>query len=70
MGIAKVLERVQSEHDNVTVVSIGVPLALKERHVHVPQVPFPQLLQRVRDFDIGLAPLVDTPFNRPAPTSS
>ncbi|MDW5593510.1 hypothetical protein VSS74_04125 [Conexibacter stalactiti] len=64
LKIAKVLQAIQRAHDHVSVVMLGCDLKLRERYVHVPWVPFDDLLGRVRDFDIGLAPLVDSPFSR------
>ncbi len=64
LRIAETLRRIQAEHDHVSVVAFGVDLKLRERYSHLPRVPFDQLLDRTRDFDIGLAPLVDSPFNR------
>ena len=37
---------------------------MKERYAHAPVVPFDQLPRVMADFDIGIAPLLDTPFNR------
>lgn len=64
LRIPQVLADLQREHDHLHVAAIGVDLRLKERYVHIPKVPFDQLLPRVREFDIGLAPLADSPFSR------
>lgn len=64
LRIPKVLRDLQRRHADLHVAAIGVDLGLKERYVHIPKVPFDQLLARIREFDIGLAPLADTPFSR------
>lgn len=64
LRIARVLKAIQDAHDHVSVVMLGLDLKLRERYVHAAWVPFDDLLGRVRDFDIGLAPLVDSPFSR------
>lgn len=48
----------------VSVHCIGVDLALPERYRHEAQVDFLALPDRIRGFDIGIAPLADTPYNR------
>jgi glycosyltransferase involved in cell wall biosynthesis len=64
LGIAEALGRVLGKHEDVTVECIGVNLRLPERYRHQRFVPFGQLSQRIAGFDIGIAPLADTPFNR------
>lgn len=64
LKIPKVLRDLQRRHPDLHVAAIGVDLGLKERYVHIPKVPFDQLLARIREFDIGLAPLADSPFSR------
>ena len=64
LRIPQVLRELQRRHDHLHVVAIGVDLGLRERYVHTPKVPFDQLLPRIREFDIGLAPLADSPFSR------
>lgn len=64
LKLSQVLRELQREHEHLHVVAIGVDLGLKERYVHTPKVPFDQLLPRIREFDIGLAPLADSPFSR------
>lgn len=64
LRVARVLRAIQEEHEHVTVVALGVDLKLSQRYLHRPKVQFAQLIETVRDFDIGLAPLVDSPFSR------
>ncbi len=65
LGIDKALTRLLRERDGVRVVSIGEDHDLPEaRHVRHAQVPITELLKVEREFDIGLAPLVDSAFNR------
>jgi len=65
LRIAKVLRALLHAHPEVTVIALGVDLKLRDpRYVHRPKVPFHQLLPIVREFDVALAPLLDTPFNR------
>ncbi|WCB95749.1 glycosyltransferase [Baekduia alba] len=54
----------QVEHPDLNVITIGVRLALRERYRHAPHVVFDKLPAVMAGFDIGLAPLLDTPFNR------
>jgi len=65
LSIEKLLGRLLAAHEGVRVVSIGCPLDLPEgRHVNHRDVPIAQLVAAERTFDVGLAPLVDSPFNR------
>lgn len=64
LGIARALRRVQQTHQDVSVVALGVDLGLRERYVHRPRVPFQQINSYLSAFDIALAPLLDSPFNR------
>ena len=64
LKIPQALRDLQRKHEHLHVAAIGVDLGLKERYVHTPKVPFDQLLPRIREFDIGLAPLADSPFSR------
>jgi hypothetical protein len=64
LEIADVLARLLDRHAQLRVVSVGVRLPLRsERYEHRPKVPFGELLRAIADFDIGIAPLADTPFN-------
>ena len=51
-------------HPDVRVVTINVDLGIDhERYRREDPVPFERLTQRLADFDVGLAPLADIPFN-------
>jgi glycosyltransferase involved in cell wall biosynthesis len=65
MRMGEILHEVLRRHDGVRVVSIGADLKIRDhRYRHVRIVPVEQLVAAEREFDIGLAPLLDTPFNR------
>jgi glycosyltransferase involved in cell wall biosynthesis len=64
MGIDDVLRRLMNEHPNVRVETAGVNLGLSDRYRHYPVIPFQFLSDFNAGLDIGIAPLVDTPFNR------
>jgi glycosyltransferase involved in cell wall biosynthesis len=61
--IAEALQRVLAKHDDVRVECIGVDLGLQERYRHDETVPFEKLQARIRNFDVGIAPLADIPMN-------
>lgn len=64
LGIVGVLEELLDRHPQLRVVTIGLRLPLRSpRYEYRPKVPFGQLLTAMADFDIGIAPLADTPFN-------
>jgi glycosyltransferase involved in cell wall biosynthesis len=59
------LQRLLDRHPHVHVASIGCGLGLKsDRYHHERYVPFEELRGYVASFDIGLAPIVDSAFNR------
>lgn len=65
LGIPRILAKLMDRHPQVRVVSIGVDLKLRSpRHVNHRIVPIDRLLDHLREFDIGIAPLIDNPFNR------
>jgi glycosyltransferase involved in cell wall biosynthesis len=65
LPIVDVLQRLLDRHSELRVVSIGLRLPLRsERYEFRPKVPFGRLLERMADFDIGIAPLADTAFNQ------
>lgn len=64
LDVAGALEQVQRAHSDVRVTCVGVDLKLKSGYDHRPGVPFVQLPGVMANFDIGLAPLTDIPFNR------
>jgi hypothetical protein len=64
LGIVEVLQRLLDTHSDLRVVTVGLRLPLHSaRYEFRPKVPFGQLLPAMADFDIGIAPLADTPFN-------
>jgi hypothetical protein len=64
VGLTDALRRLQAKHAGVAVTTIGVELPLQERYSHHPIVAFGRLPAAMAAFDIGIAPLLDTPFNR------
>jgi hypothetical protein len=65
LGIAETLARLLDAHDELRVVTVGLKLDLPQsRYEHIPQARHNQLLKIVSRWDIGIAPLTDTPFNR------
>jgi hypothetical protein len=65
LRIERTLRRLLRAHEGVRVVAIGCRLDLPDgRCLHRPYVPIEQLVTVEREFDVGLAPLADTPFNR------
>jgi hypothetical protein len=64
VGLTEVLRRLQAAYPTLAVTTVGIELGLKERYAHAPVVGFDQLPRVMADFDIGIAPLLDTPFNR------
>lgn len=65
LKLAKLIERLLEEHPRVEFVSIGIDLGIRSpRYRCHGFVPFRELTAIVAGFDIGIAPLLDTPFNR------
>ncbi|MDW5593512.1 hypothetical protein VSS74_04135 [Conexibacter stalactiti] len=65
LRIAEALRRVLDAVDDVTVLAIGVDLEIRhDRYTHRDAIPFTDLLSTLEAIDVGLAPLIDTPFNR------
>jgi hypothetical protein len=66
MRFGAMLEQLLERHDGVRVVAIGVDLRLRSEHryTYSDGVEFEQLIPIESQFDIGLAPLRDTAFNR------
>jgi len=59
------LQRLLKAHEGVRVATIGWSHDLpRGRHSHTGYVPIEALIAAERQFDIGLAPLADTPFSR------
>lgn len=64
LGMAAVMRQLVEEEPDVRVECIGVDLALPKRYRNDRSVPFEQLPSRMASWDIGIAPLADTAFNR------
>ncbi len=67
LPVRAVLTELLERDPQVRVVTIGGAVALGTRHpryTHVERVHFEQLDRELAQFDIGLAPLLDTPMNR------
>ena len=66
MRIGPMLEQLLERHDGVRVVAIGAVLEMQEQHRYRYEwgVEIEELIPTESEFDIGLAPLRDTPFNR------
>jgi hypothetical protein len=66
MKLGETLERLLERHDGVRVVAVGADLRLRSAHryTHVDDVEIDELIPVESEFDIGLAPLRDTRFNR------
>jgi glycosyltransferase involved in cell wall biosynthesis len=65
LGLRATLERLLAAHPEVRVVSAGLELGLPpERYAYTLVVQYQELARYVSQFDIGIAPIADTPFNR------
>lgn len=65
LGLRPTLVRMLDEHPDVHVVTINLDLAIEhERYHHEPVTSMDRLTARLADFDIGIVPLADIPFNR------
>ncbi|HEY6760070.1 MAG TPA: hypothetical protein VI318_11285 [Baekduia sp.] len=64
LQLAATFRALQDRHPGLDVVTVGVELALTERYTHVPRSEFDALPEIIAGFDLGIAPLLDTPFNR------
>jgi glycosyltransferase involved in cell wall biosynthesis len=59
------LRRLLDQHPDVRVTSLGLGLGLDhERYANRKRIPFLELARTLASFDIGIAPLVDIPWNR------
>jgi hypothetical protein len=63
LGLRDTLTRVLERHPDVLVESIGVDLGLQQRYTRHPSAHFDTLPDHMARYDIGLAPIVDIPFN-------
>jgi glycosyltransferase involved in cell wall biosynthesis len=65
IGLRDALARLLEQHADVRLLTIGLGLGLApERTEHVPLAPFPELVRILARADVGVAPLVDIPWNR------
>lgn len=65
LRVANVLQGLLNVNDGLRVVTYGVDLGIRDpRYRHIANVPIDQLVRHETEFDIGIAPLADTPFNR------
>jgi len=65
LGLRDTMQRLLDRHPHVNVATIGCRIGLKsERYHHIPDVDFEKLRGYVATFDIGLAPIADSAFNR------
>lgn len=65
LGLGETLTRVLDAHPDVRVVTINVDLGIEhERYRRVEAVPIHELTRHLADFDVGIVPLADIPFNR------
>lgn len=56
---------VVSPHQEVRIETIGLRLDLpQDRYQHTPRCPWSELQKRMVEWDVGIAPLADIPFNR------
>ena len=65
LQLRETLERLLARHIHVSVVGIGIDIGVRShRYIHQPWVPYGTLPRELSNLDIGIAPLVDMPFNR------
>lgn len=65
LGLRASMERLLERHPQVEVATIGCSLGIaSDRYHFIRGVEFEELRGYVRQFDVGLAPIADTPFNR------
>ncbi len=65
LGLGAAMERLLERHPHVEVATIGCSLRIpSDRYHHIPGVEFAELRGYLRQFDIGLAPIADSAFNR------
>lgn len=64
LRIAEVLGRLLQAHEGVRVITLGLDLKLRDhRYFHHARLPLERVYEIERQFDIGLAPLVDSPMS-------
>jgi hypothetical protein len=65
LGIAATLERVLDAHPDARVETINIELGMRHaRYSHEESLAIERLTQRLADFDVGLVPLANIPFNQ------
>ncbi|MDW5594454.1 glycosyltransferase [Conexibacter stalactiti] len=65
LRISEALSALLASQPGVRVVAIGLDLGLRDpRYTNRPLVPFRDLLRAESEFDVGIAPLADSPFSR------
>jgi hypothetical protein len=65
LGLRETLVRILDAHRDVLVVTVNIDLELDhERYRCEELIPIERLTQRLADFDVGLVPLADIPFNQ------
>jgi glycosyltransferase involved in cell wall biosynthesis len=63
LGLKEILQGILAQHPDVRVESVGVDLKLPERYVRHATLHFDSLPDHMARYDIGLAPIVEHPFN-------
>jgi Glycosyl transferases group 1 len=64
LGLVETLERVLDAHPDARVETINIDLQMRHpRYRHEEALAIEQLTHRLADFDLGLVPLADIPFN-------
>lgn len=65
LRLVETLSQLLETHPSLRVLTVGARLPLRsDRYEHIKFVPHPELSKLVARVDIGIAPLMDTPFNR------
>jgi hypothetical protein len=65
LQLAPMLERLLDKHPDVRVETINIDLGMRhERYRREEALPLDALTRRLADFDVGIVPLADIPFNR------
>jgi len=65
LGMVETLERILEAHPDVRVETINIELDIRHPRYRCEEaLPIAELTQRLADFDVGLVPLADIPFNR------
>lgn len=65
LRLQPVFERLLEQHPTLRIRSVGLSLGLtSDRYTHTPRLQFEELPGEISKFDIGIAPLADSPFNR------